>query len=67
MNPIVGYLEDESSAAQVVSAATAERARAVTLAGDVAAEDDVARLFAAAVDLGPVTGSVDDAGNGPVA
>jgi NAD(P)-dependent dehydrogenase (short-subunit alcohol dehydrogenase family) len=59
---VVGFREDEAAAARVVAAVSAAGARAVAVAGDVADEASVDRLFAAAADLGPVTGLVNNAG-----
>ncbi len=59
---VLGYLEDQSSAEQVVAAARAAGARALAVAGDVADHDDVNTLFAAAASLGTVTGLVNNAG-----
>ncbi len=59
---VVGCREDEASAARVVEAARDAGARAVAVVGDVADEDAVERLFAAAADLGPLTGLVNNAG-----
>jgi glucose 1-dehydrogenase len=59
---VLGYLDD-AAAAQAVAAQVHEvGARAVTVAGDVAAEETADALFDAAVDLGPVTGLVNNAG-----
>src|SRR3954451_531299 len=58
----VGCGEDEAAAARVVAAVSAAGARAVAVAGDVVDEASVDRLFAAAADLGPVTGLVNNAG-----
>jgi len=59
---VLGYLGDQMAAEQVVEAATAAGARAIAVAGDVADESDVDTLFAAATDLGVVTGLVNNAG-----
>jgi NAD(P)-dependent dehydrogenase (short-subunit alcohol dehydrogenase family) len=59
---VVGYLRDASAATEVVAAVRAEGAQAVAVGGDVADEDTADRLFAAAADLGPVTGLVNNAG-----
>lgn len=59
---VVGYRDDRASAMQVVSAAQDHGVRAVAVAGDVTDEDDVAELFAAAAELGAVTGLVNNAG-----
>lgn len=59
---VLGYLEDQFSAEQVVAAARAAGARALAVAGDVADHDDVNTLFTAAASLGTVTGLVNNAG-----
>jgi len=59
---VVGFREDEAAAARVVAAVSAAGARAVAVAGDVVDEASVDRLFAAAADLGRVTGLVNNAG-----
>jgi NAD(P)-dependent dehydrogenase (short-subunit alcohol dehydrogenase family) len=59
---VVGYLTDRAAAEQVVDGARAHGARAVAVRGDVTAEGDVEALFAAAAQLGPVTGLVNNAG-----
>ncbi|CUR59046.1 Short-chain dehydrogenase/reductase SDR [metagenome] len=59
---IVGYRDDHASAMTAVSAAQCHGVRAVAVAGDVTDEDDVAELFAAAAELGAVTGLVNNAG-----
>ena len=58
----LGYLTDRVAAERVVAAVRATGARAVAVAGDVADADAVAALFAAAAELGPVTGLVNNAG-----
>ena len=59
----VGYLADATAAEGVADQVRATGARAVAVAGDVAAEADVVRLFeVAARDLGPVRGLVCAAG-----
>jgi NAD(P)-dependent dehydrogenase (short-subunit alcohol dehydrogenase family) len=59
---IVGYRDDHASARRAAAAAQDHGVRAVAVAGDVTDEDDVAELFAAAADLGAVTGLVNNAG-----
>ena len=59
---VVGYRNDDVSAARVVATAQSHGVRAVPVAGDVTDEGDVAELFAVAADLGPVTGLVNNAG-----
>ncbi|MGN6751600.1 MAG: SDR family oxidoreductase [Intrasporangium sp.] len=58
----VNYLRDRDSAEDVVGAVRALGRRAVAVRGNVADEDDVEALFAAAAELGPVTGLVNNAG-----
>lgn len=59
---VLGYLSDEDSAREVLAAARAAGARAVVVRGDVCDDGDVEALFAAASELGPVTGLVANAG-----
>src|SRR5690606_18238032 len=59
---VVGYREDRASAVRTVAAAQGHGVRAVAVAGDVTDEGDVAELFAAAAELGTVTGLVNNAG-----
>ncbi len=58
----LGYLEDRASAERLVTAVRATGVRAVAVPGDVADVDAVDALFAAASELGPVTGLVNNAG-----
>lgn len=59
----INYLSDHASALEVVTAACCAGARAVAIAGDVADEGDVTRLFQSCADeLGPATGLVNNAG-----
>ena len=58
----VGWLSDGAAAERVVAAVRSAGARALAVQGDVADEADVERLFAAASELGPVTGLVNNAG-----
>ena len=59
----VNYLADRVAASLVVRDACAGGARAVAVAGDVAREEDVVRLFDTAErELGPVAGLVSSAG-----
>ncbi len=59
----VNYRRNRAAAEQVVRTVEAAGARAVAVQGDVAAEDDVERLFTAAEEsLGPITGLVNNAG-----
>lgn len=59
---VLGYVSDRVAAGEVVAAARAAGARALAVRGDVADEDDVEALFAAAATLGQVTGLVNNAG-----
>jgi NAD(P)-dependent dehydrogenase (short-subunit alcohol dehydrogenase family) len=59
----VNYRADEAAARQVVEDCRTAGVRALAVAGDVAAEADVTRLFdAAQEELGPVRGLVNNAG-----
>ena len=58
----LAYRQDGAAAEQVVAQATAAGARCLAVQADVTREDDVARLFAAAAQLGPVAGLVSNAG-----
>jgi len=59
----VNYLSDHAAAAEAVRDACASGVRALAVAGDVAREDDVLRLFATAeAQLGPIGGLVNCAG-----
>lgn len=60
---VLGYLGDGPAADRVVMAARAAGARAIAVRGDVADEDDVCALFAAAEELGIVSGLVNNAGS----
>jgi glucose 1-dehydrogenase len=59
---VVNYRHDRAAAERVVERAAAAGSRAVAVAADVADPDEVDRLFAAAAELGPVTGLVNNAG-----
>jgi NAD(P)-dependent dehydrogenase (short-subunit alcohol dehydrogenase family) len=59
---VVGYRSDASGAANVVRAVAASGGAALSVRADVTSEHDVAALFAAAAELGPVTGLVNNAG-----
>ena len=58
----LAYRQDGAAAEQVVAGATAAGARCLAVQADVTREDDVARLFASAAQLGPVAGLVSNAG-----
>jgi NAD(P)-dependent dehydrogenase (short-subunit alcohol dehydrogenase family) len=59
----LNYLRDATAAAGVVDAITHAGGKAIAVAGDVAREADVARLFdAAQAKLGPITALVNNAG-----
>ena len=59
----VNYLRNRAAADEVVQAIARAGGRAIAVAGDVAKESDVKRLFdAAAKELGPVTALVNNAG-----
>ncbi|MGW5972288.1 SDR family NAD(P)-dependent oxidoreductase [Streptomyces sp. NPDC055186] len=59
---VVGYVRDASAAQSVADGVRAAGARAVTVRGDTADEEDVDRLFDVAErELGPVTGLVNNA------
>jgi len=59
---VVGYRSGRDEAATVVTAAQARGVRAVAVRADVSDPDEVDALFAAAGELGPVTGLVANAG-----
>jgi NAD(P)-dependent dehydrogenase (short-subunit alcohol dehydrogenase family) len=59
---VLGYRRSAEGARRVAEAAAALGVRAVPVAGDVVDEADVECLFAAAADLGPLTGVVANAG-----
>lgn len=60
---VINYLHDRSAADGVAGAIAASGGRAIVVAGDVAREDDVARLFERAErELGPIAGLVNNAG-----
>lgn len=59
---VVGYRTDHAAATRTVAIARSHGVRAVAVAGDVTDEADVDALFAAAADLGVVTGLVNNAG-----
>lgn len=60
---VVNYLSDVDSANAVVADVVAAGSPAVAVRGDVADEADVARMFDAATELGPLTGLVGNAGS----
>ena len=59
---VVGYRSGRAEAAAVVTAVQARGVRAVAVRADVSDPDEVDALFAAAAELGPVTGLVANAG-----
>jgi len=59
---VVNYVSNEAAAEQVVAAITAKGGSAVAVGGDVARQDDVTAIFAAADGLGPLAGLVNNAG-----
>ena len=59
---VVNYRRRPDDADRVVAAARESGVRAVAIAADVVDPSDVDTLFAAAADLGPVTGLVNSAG-----
>lgn len=58
----IGYTSDHDAARSVVADVEAVGSQALAVAGDVADEADVRRLFDAAVALGPLAGVVCNAG-----
>lgn len=58
----VNYVRDRDAAESVVREIERAGARASAVAGDVAKEADVLRMFEAAARLGPITGLVNNAG-----
>lgn len=59
---VVNYRQDRAAAERVVALVAAGGSRAVAVPADVVEADDLDRLFAAAAELGPVTGLVNNAG-----
>ena len=59
---VLGYLQDRDAAEGVRAEAQAAGVRAVTVRADVARDDDLDGLFAAATELGGLTGLVNNAG-----
>jgi len=61
----INYLSNANAAKQVASAVTKSGGKAITIAGDMAKEDDIKRVFDDAVQaLGPITHFVHSAGIG---
>lgn len=59
----INYRQNQAAAESVVAALQRTGAKAVAIAADVAVEDDIVHLFAAATDaLGPITALVNNAG-----
>jgi NAD(P)-dependent dehydrogenase (short-subunit alcohol dehydrogenase family) len=58
----VGYQRDSAAATEVVTACEKEGARAAAVRADVASAGDVAALFRAADELGPLAALVNNAG-----
>ena len=59
---VLNYRSDGQSAESTAQAARAEGARVLTVAADMAREDDIDRLFAAADTFGPLAHVVNNAG-----
>jgi len=59
---VLGYRRDAAAASAVAAECAAAGVRAVPVQVDTASPGSVAALFAAAADLGPVTGLVNNAG-----
>jgi NAD(P)-dependent dehydrogenase (short-subunit alcohol dehydrogenase family) len=59
---VLGYHQDRDAAEAVRTAAQAAGVRAVTVRADVARDDELESLFAAADELGGLTGLVNNAG-----
>ncbi|KRB80453.1 oxidoreductase [Nocardioides sp. Root190] len=59
---VLGYRSDETSAAATVAELTALGVRCVAVAGDLGTDAGIDALFAAAADLGELTGVVNNAG-----
>jgi NAD(P)-dependent dehydrogenase (short-subunit alcohol dehydrogenase family) len=68
---VVGYHSDAVEAEAVAADVRASGRRAIAIAADTTDEQQVERMFAAAAELGPVTGLVNNAGSasafGPLA
>ncbi len=62
MAQVIGYVSDASAASAVADRVAALGPMVAPVRADVAEEDDVLRLFAAADDLGAVTALVNNAG-----
>jgi NAD(P)-dependent dehydrogenase (short-subunit alcohol dehydrogenase family) len=58
----VNYRANRATAERVVDAIVSDGGRAIAVAGDVASEADVKRIFNAATDLGTITALVNNAG-----
>ncbi|MFJ6197949.1 SDR family NAD(P)-dependent oxidoreductase [Micromonospora sp. NPDC092111] len=58
----IGYRRDHAAAATVVADVERHGRRAVAVPADTTDPDQIHRLFAAAADLGPLTGLVNNAG-----
>lgn len=59
---VLGYRSDETSAAATVAELTALGVRCVAVAGDLGTDAGIDALFAAAADLGELTGVINNAG-----
>ena len=59
---VLNYRSDAQSAERTAQAARAEGARVLTVAADIARENDIERLFAAADAFGPLAHVVNNAG-----
>lgn len=59
---VLGYRSDTASAAAVVAEVEAAGVRCVAVPGDLATDEGIEALFAAADGLGPLTGVVNNAG-----
>ena len=59
---VINYASDETAAASVLAGVEAAGGSGLTVAGDVADEADVRRMFDAAAELGQLTGLVSNAG-----
>jgi glucose 1-dehydrogenase len=59
---VVNYQRDRGAAESVVAAIEEAGGQGIAVQADVSRDDEVERLFAAALELGPVTGMVNNAG-----